>query len=112
MSDLVDCVTDLLMFAMEPEEGCPDSFPILDIRRSAGNSGRIGSFKSREEHLLFLLQMGCHISGYLVKNGGDPDHFGMVSPMNAGDFPGISGDLLVILLEIDMVGVNDIVGEK
>ena len=103
---------DLLVFAMKPEEGHPDRFPVLGIRRSACCSGRIGPFESREENILFFLQVGRHIGCYLVKDGGDPDHLGMVSPMNSGDLSGIGSDLLVILLEIDMMGIDDIIGEK
>src|SRR4029077_18499789 len=97
------------MLAMEPEEGRTDRFPILVIRRRAGCSCRVGPSQSREEYLFFLLQVPSHVACNLLEDGGDPDHFGVVSPMHRGNLAGIGSNLLVILLEIDMVVIDDIV---
>ena len=112
MTDLMNGITDLFVLAMEPEQGHPDSFPIPGILCGSACSGRIGPLESRKEHLFFLLQVPNHVGGDLFEDGGNPDNFGVVNPMNTRYFPGIRGNLLIILLEKHMVGIDDIIGKK
>ena len=58
------------------------------------------------------VKMGGHIGRNLCKESRYLDHLGMVRAMHPGYLPGIGSDLIVIFLEIHMVRVDDVVGEK
>jgi hypothetical protein len=63
------------------------------------------TFEIREENVLLFFEMGRHIGGKLVKNGGNPDHLGMASAMDVCNLMRVGNDLADILLEIDMAGI-------
>src|SRR6185369_12738107 len=112
VTDGVNGIADLLMLTIETDEGCPDRFHISGLRRIARYSGGVDPLDGRKEHLLFLAEMGRHIGGYPGEDGGDLDHLRMVAAMYSGNLVGVGRDLRGILVEIGVVGIDDVIGQK
>jgi hypothetical protein len=56
--------------------------------------------------------MTRHVGCDLVENAGDLDQLGVAGAVDLGDLASIGGDLPGILVQVGMVGVDDVVGEK
>lgn len=112
MPDRVDGIADRLMLLIELGEGVSDRCHIQGIRRNAGCSGGVDPLDGWKEHLFLLPEMGRHVGGDPGEDGGDFDHLGMVGAVDPGNLVGVGGNLRGVLVEIGVVRIDDVIGEK
>ena len=108
----VDRLADLLVFPVQPFQRGANGCPVPGRRFEAGAGGRLRPLDRRKEDLLLFLEVGGQVSGDPGEEIGYLQHLGMVGAMHPGYLAGIGRDLVVILPQIHVVGVDDVVGEE